>query len=269
MNVCGLPSSLAAPRLRATEFCRQLEESRVDVINLQEVWTRQLLEVIRGRLPSFAFVAWQPGFAGQPAGGLASFSRLPLGNVSFTSLRSIRPSAGTAVFRALKAVNSRLQGVLTTELASRPVMIGNVHLSANRDGDWSTGNRHYGFQRAQLTALQDALRRGRALETELVIASGDLNIPSSSPLYPQIVEGGAWRDPFADADLPTFHPELLPSGRTPHRIDYLLVSGDAQRYPVLEAAVVLDEPVSLPGYQRMFLSDHLSLVIRVGTPAHQ
>jgi endonuclease/exonuclease/phosphatase (EEP) superfamily protein YafD len=266
LNVCGLPSSLPAPKQRAAEFCRLIEESDADVVNLQEVWTRQLFEFIRARLPSFEFVGWRRGLAGQPAGGLVSFSRLPLGAVSFTSFGWIRPRAGTPVFRALKALNSRMQGVLTVEVAGRQALVGNVHLSANRDGDWSVNNRHHGFQRSQLTVLHDTLRRARTSGTEVLIVSGDFNISSSSPMGPQIVEHGAWRDPFAEADLPTFHAELLPPGRPPHRIDYLLVSGDPRRHPVTEAVLLFGERVSLPGGRLTFLSDHLSLMARIGTP---
>jgi exonuclease III len=263
-NICGLPSSLPAPKQRATEFCRLLEESDLDVVNLQEVWTRALLNFIRTRLPSFGFVAWRPGIAGQPAGGLASFSRLPLGRVSYTSFRAIRPRTGAPTFRVLKALNSRLQGVLIVELADRQALIGNVHLSANRDGDWSAANRHHGFQRAQLTALHDAVRRARTSQTELTIVSGDFNISSGSTLYPQTVEHGAWRDPFAEADRPTFITELLPPGRTPHRIDYLLVSGDARKYPIMDADLLFEQPVPRPGRPPTFLSDHAALMVRIG-----
>ena len=266
LNVGGLPFSLPAPKQRIAELCRRIEESGVDVVNLQEVWTRPLLEFIRRRLRSFSYGAWRRGLAGQPAGGLATFSRLPLGAVSYTSLRGTRPRAGTPLFRGLKALNGRLQGVLTVELAGRRVVVGNVHLSANRDGDWSANNRHYEFQRAQVTALHEALRCTRTAQTEVMILSGDLNIASTGPLYQLITDGGTWRDPFGSTDRPTFHPELLPPGRTPHRIDYLLVAGDTRRYRVMRADVLFAEPVSLPGGRRTFLSDHLALMIRVGLP---
>lgn len=266
LNVCGLPSSLPAPKQRATEFCRLIEESGADVVNLQEVWTPGLFAFIRARLPSYEFVGRRRGLTGGPAGGLVSFSRLPLGTVSFTSFGAIDPRAGTPVFRILKALNSRLQGVLTVEVPGRQALVGNVHLSANRDGDWSAGNRHHLFQRAQLTALHDALRRARTPGAEVTIVSGDFNISSGGPLYPHIVEHGTWRDPFAEADPPTFHAEFLPPGRAAHRIDYLLVSGDARKHPVTEAALMFGEPVSLPGHPRTFLSDHVALTARVGTP---
>jgi exonuclease III len=264
LNVAGLPFSLPAPMQRMAELCRRIEESSVDVVNLQEVWTQPLLGFIRTRLPSFIYGAWRSGLAGQPAGGLATLSRLPLGAVSYTSLRGTRPQAGTPLFRGLKALSGRLKGTLTVELAGRQAVVGNVHLSVNRDGDWSADNRHYELQRAQVTALHHALRCARTAQTEVMILSGDLNIASTGPLYPLVTDGATWHDPFRSADRPTFHPELLPPGRTPRRIDYLLVAGDARRYPVVQADMLFEEPVSLSGGRRTFLSDHVALMIRIG-----
>jgi exonuclease III len=267
LNVGGLPFSLPAPQRRMAELCRRIEGSDVDVVNLQEVWTRRRLGFLRARLPSFGHRAWWSGAAGQPAGGLATFSRLPLSAVSYRSLRGTGPPAGPPLFRGLKALNGRLQGVLTAELAGRRAVVGNVHLSANRDGDWSAGNRHYEFQRAQVMALHRALQRARTAQTEVMILGGDLNIASTGPLYALVTGDGTWRDPFRADDRPTFHPELLGPGRTSQRIDYLLVAGDARRYPVMRADMLFAEMVVLPGGRRTFLSDHLALMVRVGLPA--
>jgi hypothetical protein len=56
-NVLGLPGPL--PRLadRAVEFCRRLDISDIDVINLQEVWGPRALHMIRTRMPSYPHVA--------------------------------------------------------------------------------------------------------------------------------------------------------------------------------------------------------------------
>lgn len=268
LNVCcGLASALPPPKERAVEFCRRLDESDVDVVNVQEVWTPGLFRAIRAQLPSFPFVARATGVAGQPAGGLASFSRLPLQSVTYQSFRGSRPRAAGPLFRANRALWSRLQGTLTFELAGRRTVVGNVHLTANKDGDWSADNRHHLFQRTQLEMFHQALQQARRPDTELVIASGDLNVPDSAPLYPLVVDGGAWRDPFHAVGRPTFHPELLPSGASAHRVDYLLVAGDAERHPVTETGLLFAEPVRLAGGDLSYLSDHLGLTARVVLPA--
>lgn len=267
MNVCcGISSTLPPPKERAVEFCRRIEESGVDVVSFQEVWTAALFRTIRTHLPSYPFVARATGVAGQPAGGLASFSRLPLRSVSYESFRGSRPEESGPLFRGSRALWGRLQGVLTFELAGRRTLVGNVHLTANKDGDWSVDNRHHRFQRQQLAMFHQALQRARRDDTELVIAGGDLNIPDSSPLYPLVMDEGAWRDPFRAVGRPTFHTELLPPGASAHRVDYLLVAGDAERYPVTEPHLLFTDPVQLGGRKRSFLSDHVALTARIALP---
>ncbi len=262
-NVCGLPSSLAPLPRRADEFCRRIEESDIDVLCLQEVWGRRTMAALQARLPSFPHLACRRWVAGQPTGGLATFARRPLGTVSYRSFRGAVPDRGSLRFRAKGAVNSMLQGVLAVELAGLSTVVANTHLTANKDGDWSAGNRYHTYQRRQVEMLHAALRRARTADTGLVIVAGDFNISSSSPLYPLIVDGGAWRDPFAATEPVTYHVEFLPPGSSPHRIDYLLLSGDEARYPLVDSATLFAEPLTLPG-GRMFLSDHMALTARVG-----
>lgn len=266
LNVCGLPSRLPPLAERAAYLGRHIEESAIDVVNFQEVWTGRALSVIRSRLPSFPFVAWRRGVAGQPAGGLVTLSRRPIGRAAYTSFRGTRPAAGSVRFRAGCAVNGLLQGVLTTELAGLGVVIANTHLTANKDGDWAAGHRYHAFQRRQLAVLQAVLRRTRTPGTQLMIIGGDFNIASDAPLYALIIDGGAWRDPFAASDPVTYQEEFLPPGSSAHRIDYLLLSGDAQRFPVIDQNVLFTGPAPLPGGRPMYLSDHVALTARIALP---
>jgi hypothetical protein len=227
------------------------------------VWGRAKLDVLRAHLPSVPFEGWRRGVAAQPAGGLATFSRLPVGRVSYTSFGGALPNMGGAVFRAKRAVNSMLQGVLTVELARHGVVVANTHLTANKDGDWSDGNRYHAFQRRQVGMLHAVLHRAGTARAELVIVTGDFNIASDGALYPLIVGGGAWRDPFAETNPVTYHAEFLPRGSTAHRIDYALVSGDEARFPLIDSGVLFTEPLALPSGRRIYLSDHVALTIRV------
>ena len=271
LNVCcGLSNPLRPVRERAVEFCRGLEQAGPDVVNFQEVWAPGLLGFLRSRLPSYPHLARGAGAGarvlGHPVGGLASFSRTPLRSVEYTSFRGTRPRAGSGLFRSRAALGACLQGLLTFELAGRRTVVGNVHLSANRDGDWSAGNRYRGLQAGQLARVHQVLRRARREDTELVIASGDFNLASSSPLYAAAVDGGAWRDPFAAADLPTFHAALLPAGASAQRVDYLLLNGDPERYPVIATDRLFTGPAALPSGGSGFLSDHVAQLIRVTGP---
>ncbi|MEU4730087.1 endonuclease/exonuclease/phosphatase family protein [Streptomyces sp. NPDC023588] len=265
LNVCcGMSNSLRPVKKRAAEFCRRLERTDVDIVNFQEVWTPRLQRFLARHLPSFPFVARRTGMLGQPAGGLVSFSRRPLRAVRYMSFRGTRPRAGGPLFRCAVTLGSRLQGVLTFEVSGHRTVVANAHLTANRDGDWSAGNRHESLQVAQLTRFHRVVREARGRDTDLVIASGDFNLPSSSALYEALVDEGGWRDPFAAADLPTFHAELLPAGASAYRVDYLLVHGDAARYPVTGSGLLFTEPVAMPSGGTAFLSDHMAQVATIG-----
>jgi exonuclease III len=261
-NVLGLPAAL--PRLadRAVEICRRLDASDIDVVNLQEVWGPRALAALRAGLPSYPHIAWHRAFGGRPAGGLVTFSRRPTDAVSFRSYRGARPDAGRLGFRLRLAVNSMLQGVLVTTLAGRRTVVANTHVTANKDGDWSAGNRHHGIQRDQLRRLHATVRHSTA-GARAAVLTGDFNVASDSPLYPEIVDNGHWQDPFADTNPPTFHTAYLPPGSTGRRIDYLLVSGEAS---VADARVLFTEPVELDDGRRTHLSDHVALAARVTLP---
>src|SRR5262249_14053243 len=163
---------------RTAEFCRHLDAGDADVINLQEVFSRRSLERIRSGLPSYPYVAWRRGVAGQPAGGLATFSRRPIDAVGYRAFRGIGPAPGSPRVRAKRAVNSLLQGVLTVSLPGATVV--NTHLTANKDGDWSTGSRYFAYQKAQLSRLHRVVA---ALDGPVVV-TGDLNLASQGALYP-------------------------------------------------------------------------------------
>ncbi|MEW1909333.1 endonuclease/exonuclease/phosphatase family protein [Kitasatospora sp. NPDC085895] len=267
LNVCcGVRNTLSPSKERAAGICALIERTDVDVVNLQEVWTPGLLALLRARLPSFPHLARGTGLLGQPAGGLVAFSRMPLRSAVYRSFRRTRARRGGVLFRAGAAASAGLQGVLTYELTGGRTVVGNAHLTANHDGDWSPGNRYEALQLAQLEAAHEAVRRARRPDTRLSFLVGDFNVPSSSGLYRAAVDGGTWRDPFAAADLPTFQAALLPDGARAHRVDYVLVHGDPQCHPVTGADVFLTEPVPLRSGPAAHLSDHVGQLVRVGLP---
>ncbi len=263
LNVGGLrfprPPLLRLPA-RAAELCRRLDEEPIDVLNLQEVFDWSYLRVLRAHLGSYPHVAFRPGLFG-PAGGLVTFSRLRLVRPVFRSFLGARATHGGLGFQLGHALVSAFKGVLLVDLADLPVTVAGTHLSANRDGDWSAGNRHYDLHGDELRRLTLALRRPRG--TLLTVVTGDSNIASDSGHYQSIVDDGALRDPFAGNNPTTFHPTFLPDGSPPHRIDYVLVSGDAARFPVLQAATLLPEPVTVDGAE-LYLSDHVGLTVQIG-----
>jgi endonuclease/exonuclease/phosphatase family metal-dependent hydrolase len=256
-NVCGLPSMPVSLARRTALFCRELDAGDADVINLQEVFSRSSLHRIRAALPSYPYVAWRRGLGGRPAGALVTFSRRPIEAVSYRSFRGIVPTAGSVRFRTRRAVNSLLQGVLTTRMSG--VTVVNTHLTANKDGDWSAGNRYFAYQRAQLRRLHTVL----AALTGPVVVTGDFNLARAGALYPLIVPDG-WHDVFAETDPVTYRLQFLPPGSTAHRIDYVLLRGGLS---VLDARVLFPEPVTVDGGPPVYVSDHVALAARLALPS--
>jgi endonuclease/exonuclease/phosphatase family metal-dependent hydrolase len=248
-NVAGLPGRLPPLRERAAAIGCALDEAPVDIVNLQEVWTYGQLSVLRRRLTGYPHVAWRRGVAG-PAGGLVTFSRQPPGPTRFTSFRAAHTTTGGLRFRAVKKVNSFLQGLLTVAFPKVPVTVGNTHLTANRDGDWSPGARHETLHRGQLEIVHRVARAAG-----VTVLTGDFNVPSRSALYPWVIDGGGWHDPFTDVDLVTFQPAFLPPDRRSSRIDYVLVPAGVT---ALATGTLFADPVD-----GRYLSDHVGLWARV------
>ena len=260
LNVGGLsrPRPPLLPlALRAPELGQRLDAAPIDVLNLQEVFHYASLRVLRERLPSYPYVGFRRSVVG-PAGGLVTFSRLPLRRVRYRSFAGIAPPRGRLKFRVKRALLSAVQGLTTVELAGLPITIVNTHLTANRDGDWSPGNRFHAFQRAQLRRLNATLARRR--RPGLTVITGDFNIASDSDHYPLIVDHGARHDPFAATGPVTFHAAFLPPGEPAHRIDYALLAGDAS---VLNCTTLFPEPLTVDG-EPYFLSDHIGLTVQIG-----
>lgn len=248
LNLCGLPSFLSrlAPfPVRAAEIGRLIEESDVDVFNVQELWGQRAAHTLQRHLPSFRYSA-------RKGGGLATFSRHPLGEGRYRSFAGTAPKTSTPAFRLWRAINARRQGILLTSLLDTGVTIANVHLTANKDGHWTEANRYFRFHRDQLDVVHEYVPAGKTILT------GDFNIASASPLYPYITDGGRWHDPFADSDLVTYRKEFLPPRATVYRIDYVLTHGLSAHDP---APMFADKTAG------MWLSDHIGLSARVGTRA--
>jgi sphingomyelin phosphodiesterase 2 len=260
-NLCGHPLMRPGFRARAAEFARQIEERRVDVVALQEVYTAAQVRYLRRLLPSLPFVAYRSGVLGQPRGALVTLSRYPVQRPAFVTF------GGTAVWqlsrRVLRvAVQVRLKGMLVTRLRGPDLVVANVHPSPNHDGDWSPGNRFQPMHRAQLARINAVCARYR-----VEVLCGDFNVASTSRLSQDFLRSGGWYDVFADADPPTFHVRFLgPARHGPHsakRIDYVLLRAGDQPPVVDDAQVLFDGPVDLPGHPGAYVSDHMALFASV------
>lgn len=195
-NVSGLayPPHL---KLRMKAIAEYFEGSDADVLMFQEAHTYQILRFFKNNLPSFSHGTYLRSVFG-PKAGLVIFSRLPVHKVRFVGV-----TKGTQ------------KGMLITKVGD--VSLVNLHLSANKDGDWSPGNRYHTKQSIQLT---DVARQVAQIPGKLVLG-GDFNLARHSDLYDRFVDQTHLHDTAGSNNTPSFHSAFLPADRTPVCIDFI------------------------------------------------
>ena len=195
-NVSGLtyPPHL---KLRMKALAEYFNDSEADVLLLQEVHTYQLLRFLKNNLPSFRHGTYVRTVFG-PKAGLVTFSRFPLHGVRYTGV-----------------TNGTKKGMLITKVGDATLV--NLHLSANKDGVWSPGNRYH---TKQLIQLNDVARQLSQIGGRLVVG-GDFNVARHSDLYDMFIDRTHLHDTAGANDMPSFHAAFLPSDRTPVCIDFI------------------------------------------------
>ncbi|MGW6279588.1 endonuclease/exonuclease/phosphatase family protein [Kribbella sp. NPDC055071] len=222
LNTRGTPVFGSHLNARYAAIGAAFEASSADVVNLQEVLTYYHLRRLLRAMPSYRHHSYRM------RGGLLTLSRRPHVEVSY------RRFPGT------------VKGMLTTSYGDLTIL--NTHLTANRDGDWSETNRHHAMHLSQLTALA-----GRIAQIPgPTIVSGDFNVARDSTLYNDFITATGLIDAFGPTCPPTFHQSYLPAGKTPHCIDFLLLSDPALAVETATLTFTLGD-----------LSDHLGLEVRV------
>jgi sphingomyelin phosphodiesterase 2 len=251
LNTRGVPVTGSYLVRRYTLIGAELDAGDVDVACFQEVLSYWHLRLLARGMPSFRYVSYRPSLAG-PAGGLVTFSRLPLASTAYRGF-GIPPQA-PGISRPARC-RAGMKGALVTRLVQPQVSIISTHPLSNRDGDWSAANRFYPLHRAQLDALTQVVR-GASL---LAVVCGDFNIDRDSALFSDFAEKTGLSDAFAGGCPATFRAEYLPAGETPHCIDFILTT---DRVRVEGATVLFRDKVPLPdgpGY----VSDHVGLRARL------
>jgi exonuclease III len=233
-NVSGLPYPPHLP-LRMRAIAEYFEKSDADVLLFQEVHTYKLLRFLKNHLPSFTHGTYVRTLLG-PKGGLVIFSRLPVDGVRFRGV-----TKGTK------------KGMLITSITG--VTVVNVHLSANKDGDWSPGNRYHAKQSVQ---LHDVAKQLAVLKGKLVIG-GDFNLARHCDLYEKFVEQTRLYDTAGPDTTPSFHMAFLPSDRTPVCIDFIFTRG----MQTLSYRHHLETPVTLATGLEGYVSSHHAISAEV------
>jgi endonuclease/exonuclease/phosphatase family metal-dependent hydrolase len=220
-----------------------LRDSRYDVVCLQEVLFRRHARLLRRAAGQFGHHAWSGGVL--LSGGLVLLSRWPVRTARFTRYPRVGPARPEYLMR-------KGAQVAVLESPDGPVVIANTHLSANRDDDWSPGNRYTRVARAELAHLAAGLA---TVDPALpVVVVGDLNVPRDSVALAEFLAATGLTDVLAGDTEPTFRP--TPQWPAPPAFDHVLVRPAPGREVSAEARLVFREPVPLSGGRQGYLSDH-------------
>lgn len=195
-NISGLPYPPYLKQ-RMAAIAEYFNESDVDVLMFQEVHTYGTLRYLKNHLTHFPHGTYVRSLRG-PKAGLVIFSRFPVRGVRFVGV-----TRGTQ------------KGMLITQLGD--ITLVNVHLSANKDGDWRPGNRYHLKQSIQ---LNDVARQMHQLKGKLVIG-GDFNLARHADLYDLFLDRTYLEDTAGSDNTPSFHMSFLPPDRTPVCIDFI------------------------------------------------
>ncbi|WP_432839507.1 endonuclease/exonuclease/phosphatase family protein [Dactylosporangium sp. CA-092794] len=231
-------------RARLAALGAIVERAGYDVVCLQEV-----MDPRAARRLAAGFAHRRFGGALLVRGGLVLLSRWPVAAAAFVPYPISRPLRPELLMR------KGAQVALLDTPAGRLAVV-NTHLSANRDDDWSPGNRYSGLARAELRRLERALARlGPAVP---LVVTGDLNLPRESAVLAEFRAAAGLRDAMAGDPRPTYRP--TPSWPTPPAFDHVLLrSAPGAELKARCRLVFQDELVPLAGGRTAHLSDHYGI----------
>lgn len=254
LNCFGAPVPTTRRRLLA--LARELEQSALQLVCLQEVQLVMYQKLLIQACASYPFQAFQP-YLHSPKGGLVTLSRVPLTTQHFeTYTEQGRWYLPTVMDNFLR------KGILITSLhwADFPVVVMNTHVLANYSGDWERQGVFARMQEKQLRQLAEAVAAQPS--NALVVVVGDFNIPRGSRLYTDFLHQTGLVDPLAGDLRPTHRP---PPGVPAHYslpIDFVLVRVPSPHLLQIACDLRFSSKLQLDHKYHDYISDHNGIEVR-------
>lgn len=252
-NCFGAPVPNTRRRLQA--LARQLEDSSLQLVCLQEVQLVLYQKLLSQACISYPFQAHEPHLH-CPKGGLVTLSRLPITGQRFeTYTEQGYWYLPTFMDRFLR------KGMLITSLewGGIPVVMINTHIMANYSGDWARQGVFARMQERQLCQLADTVAAQPA--NALVVVVGDFNLPRGSRLYTEFLHGTGLTDTLAADPRPTHRP---PPGVPAHYslpIDFVFVRAPQTLSLQITSDLRFSSKLDVGRKYQDYLSDHNAIEV--------
>lgn len=256
LNTLGHPFRGESLPARYKTIAQYVDRANLDFLQLQEVFSYANLYLMKHCLKTFPFSAYKKSFVG-PKGGLATFSKVPLGEVDFSPY----PNKWNLSVRSIANFISE-RGLLVVKPQECDFQLINTHLNSVSDGNWSESGRDFDTLLKQVRSFHEHLSKLSA-KSSLTIISGDFNIAHNSPLYDLLVNYPSLMNIFAENKISTFHSEFLPKGSESHCIDYFFVLGGSNGWATESADYFLTNKIKLSNDKIGFASDHVGLKVKI------
>ena len=253
LNCFGTPVPTTRRRLLA--LARQLEQSPLQLICLQEVQLVMYQELLIQACASYPFQAYEP-YLHCPMGGLVTLSRVPLAAQRF----EVFAEQGLWYLPTLMDKILR-KGMLITSLhwGSVPVVIINTHILANYNGDWERQGVFARMQEKQLRQLAETVAGQPS--NALVIVAGDFNIPRGSRPYQDFLSWTGLTDPLAADRRPTHRPPRGVPAQYSLPIDFVFVHVPQTLSLHISSDLRFSSKFALDHRRQDYLSDHNAIEV--------
>jgi endonuclease/exonuclease/phosphatase family metal-dependent hydrolase len=255
LNCFGL--WLPNTRRRLAALAKELDQSRYDIVCLQEIQLHAYQKLLVDGCTSYSYSAHEP-YVHCPKGGLLTLSRLPILSASF------QPYVDRGLWYSPMLLDRLFyKGTLITRLTwtHTPLVIINTHLLANFAGDWDRHGIYARVEEKQLRQLAETVRSQAA--QSMIIVVGDFNVPRGSRLYHEFLLQSGLTDLLADDTRPTLR---LPPG-APSRfalpIDYALIRIPDQRAFNIVCDLCFTKTYPISSRHQGYLSDHHGVEIHI------
>src|SRR5690349_13596885 len=252
-NCFGTPVPRARRRLQA--LARQLENSSIQLVCLQEVQLVYFQRLLIQACASYPFQAFEPHLH-SPKGGLVTLSRVPLSAQRFETYEEQgRWYLPTAMDRFLR------KGMLVSSLLWEgfPVVVINTHVIANYNGDWERQGVFARMQEKQLRQLAEVVSVQPS--DALVVVVGDFNIPRGSRLYTDFIRRTGLIDTLAEDSRPTHRPPRGVPAQYALPIDFVFVRVPSSLAVQITCDLRFSNKLQLTHRHHDYLSDHNAIEV--------